>query len=209
MIGRIEQRVDLCHRHPLGRLSQLDDRVAGTDVAFPKNAEVEPRSAARSQQGGHPRLVHPNADAIAGHARLRDLEQRTADLIAVPDEHRIVWQSVDGEVLAELSVNEVVSFQSLLPIAIRLELVDKDGALLTAVPRDVALAVSGYIQAADTAAATHRILPDPGVHDAAVPLDVPGQSNVHRDEASHLGFVVSELRRQGWGDRLPRVVPFE
>jgi len=38
---------------------------------------------------------------------LRDLEHRAADLIAVSNAHGVIWQSLDREVLAELSVKEV------------------------------------------------------------------------------------------------------
>ena len=153
MIGRIQQRVDLGDGHPLLRLSHLHDVVAGAHLAFPEDAEVEPRPSAGRQQRRHPRLVHPDADAIAGHARLGDLEQRAADLIPVADAHHIVGQSFDREVLAELSVDEVGPLQLLLPVAIRFDLVDEDGALLTSVPGQVALTVSVQIQPADPAAA--------------------------------------------------------
>ena len=95
MTGRVEQRVDLGDGHSLLRLAHLHDFVAGAHLAFLKNAEVESRPSAGRQQCRHPRLVHPNADAIAGHARLRDLEERAADPIAVADAHGIVGQSFD------------------------------------------------------------------------------------------------------------------
>jgi len=117
---------------------------------------------------------------IAGNARLRDLEQRAADLITVADAHGIVGQSFDRKVLAELSVNEVGPVQLLLPMAIRFDLVDEDGALLATVPGQVALTVSVEIQPGNAAAATHWILPDGGVHCATLPLDVAWKSDVHR-----------------------------
>jgi hypothetical protein len=73
---------------------------------------------------------------------LRDLEQCTADLIPVADADGVVGQSLDREVFAELSVDEVGPLQLLLPIAIRLDLVDENGALLASVPGQVALTVS-------------------------------------------------------------------
>src|SRR5438477_12774528 len=142
MIGRIKERVDLCDSHSLFRLSHLYDFVAGADLAFLQHAEVEPRSSARCQQCRHPGFVHPNADAIAGNARLSDLEQRAADLITVADAHGTVGQSFDREVLAKLSVDEVGPLQLLLPIAVRFDLVDEDGSLFTPVPGQVALTVS-------------------------------------------------------------------
>src|SRR6058998_1163195 len=145
-----------------------------------QDAEVEPRPSAGCQQCRHAGLVHPNADAIAGDARLSDLEDCGADLITVADAHGIVGQSFNREVLAELSGDEVGPLQLLLPIAIRLDLVDEDGALLTSVPSQVTLTVAVQIQPADTATAAHRILPDPGVHSATLPLNVARKSDVHR-----------------------------
>ena len=180
MIGRIEERVDLCDGHSLVRLSHLHDFVAGAHLAFLQDAEVEPRPSAGCQQCRHPRLVHPNANAIAGNARLSDLEQCAADLITVADANGIVGQSFDREVLAELSVDEVGPLQLLLPVAIRFDLVDEGGSLLTPVAAQVALTVSVQIQPADPTAATHRIFPDPGVYSATLPLDIARKSDVHR-----------------------------
>jgi hypothetical protein len=110
---------------------------------------------------------------------LSDLEQRVANLITVADAHGIIGQVFDREVLAELSVDEVAPLQVFLPIAIRFDLVDKDGALLSSMSGQVALPVSFQVQPADPAAAAHRILPDSGVYRAPPPLDVAWQSDVH------------------------------
>ena len=48
------------------------------------------------------------------------------------------------------------------------------------VPGQVALTVSVQVQPTDPTAATHRILPDPGVHCATLPLDVARKADVHR-----------------------------
>jgi hypothetical protein len=181
MMGRIEKRVDLCYCHSLLSFSRLDDLIARSNLAFLENAQVEPRPSARCQQCRHPGLVHSNPDAIARNPRLRDLEQRAADLISVADAHGIVGQSFDGEVLAELSVNEVVPSQLFLPVTIRFNLVDEDGTLLTPVPSQVTLTVSGQIQPADSTAARHRILPDRRVHSATLPLDVARKSDIYRN----------------------------
>src|SRR5258705_5829880 len=172
MIRRIEERVDLCDSHSLLRLPDLHDFVVGAHVAFLQDAEVEPRPSAGCQQCRHPGLVHPNADAVAGNPRLSDLEHCTTYPVTVADAHGIVRQAFDREVLAKLSVDEVGPLQLLLPVAIRFDLVDEDRALLTAVPRQVALTVFVEIQAAHATAATHRILPDCSVHSATLPLDV-------------------------------------
>src|SRR6516165_12648573 len=138
MIGRIEKRVDLCDSHSLLRLSHLHDFVIGAYFAFLQDAEIESWPSARRQQRRHPGLVHPNADAIARYARCSDLEQCTADSITVADTNGIVRQSLDREVLAELSVDKVGPLQVLLPVAIRFDLVDEDGLLLTPVANQIA-----------------------------------------------------------------------
>jgi hypothetical protein len=68
----------------------------------------------------------------------------------------------------------------LLPVAIRFDLVDEDGSLLTTVAGAVALTVSIHIQSADPTAAMHRIFPDPGVYDATLPLNVARKPDVDR-----------------------------
>src|SRR6516225_4456281 len=118
MIGQIEQCVDLRDRHSLACLSHFGDFVAGADLAFPQDAEVEPRASAGCQQRGHARLARPNANAIAGNTRLSDLEQRAADLITVADADIVVWQALYREVLAELPMDEG-RVQLFLPVPIR------------------------------------------------------------------------------------------
>src|SRR5262245_8059737 len=172
MIRRVEQRVDFGDGHPLGGLSLLHEVVAGTNLALLQDANVEPRPSAGCQQCRHTRLVHPNANAIAGHARLRDFEQRTADPIAVADAHRFVGQSFNGEVLTELSVDEVRPLQLLLPVAVRFDLIDVDRTLLSPVSGQVALTVSVEIQTADPTAAPYRSLPNRGVDRTTLPRDV-------------------------------------
>lgn len=73
---------------------------------------------------------------------MADLEQGAAGLIPVADAHGMVGQSLDREILAELSMDEVGSLELLLPMAIGFDLVGEDGALLASVPGPVALPVS-------------------------------------------------------------------
>jgi hypothetical protein len=111
---------------------------------------------------------------------LSDLEKCGADLITVADAHRIVGQSFDREVLAELSVDEVSPLQLLLPIAIRFDLIHEDGSLLTTVPGQVPLTISLEIQPTDATPTTQEIFPDPGVYSAPLPRDVARKPDVHR-----------------------------
>ena len=79
-------------------------------------------------------LAQPHADPKAGDPRLGHLELGLTDPVPVADAHLVVGQPVDGEVLAELPVLEVVATEMLLPVPVRLDLVDEHGPLLAAVP---------------------------------------------------------------------------
>src|SRR5262245_5997630 len=107
MIGRIQKSVDFCDSHSLIRLSNLHNFVASAYFAFLRDAEVKPRMSAGCQQRRHPWFVHPDTNAIAGHARLSDLKQRTADLVTIADANGVIRQSFDRKIFAELSVDEV------------------------------------------------------------------------------------------------------
>src|SRR5689334_23086550 len=110
MIGCIEERVDRCDCHSLLRLRYLHDFVASAHFAFLQDAKVESWPSAGCQQCRHPRLVHSDADPIAGNTRLSDFEHGAADPITIADTHNVVEQSFDCEVLPELSVDEIGPF---------------------------------------------------------------------------------------------------
>ncbi len=187
MAGRVKQRVELGDRHPLLAFLDLDDVVAGADLALLQDAEVEPRPPARGQQRGHARLVHPDADAIAGDARLGDLEQGAADPVAIADKDAVVGQAFDREVLAELAVDEVAPSELLLPVAVGFDLVDEDRAALAAVAGEIALAVPVEIQPARAQTPRRRLLPDAGMYDAASPRDVAWEADIDRQQSGHAG----------------------
>src|SRR4029079_13660910 len=104
----------------------------------------------------------PDSDAIARHPRLGDLEDRLADPVPVADAEVTVGKTGDGEVLAELPGNELVSAQLLFPVAIRLELVDHHRPLLTAVATEVTLAVAVEGEPSPHHRARGRCLPGAG-----------------------------------------------
>src|SRR4029453_11011923 len=108
----------------------LDDLVSRTDLALPEHAQVEAGAMMGHEQRGHARLVHAQANPVAGDPWLRDLELRAADPVAIADAHLVVRQAVDREVLAEVSVREIVPAELPLPVAVRLDLVDQDRTLL-------------------------------------------------------------------------------
>ena len=56
---------------------------------------------------------------------MRDLEGGGADLVAVTDADLVVAQPLDGEVLTELAVLEVLASQMLGPMSVGVQLVDE------------------------------------------------------------------------------------
>src|SRR5262249_31373259 len=103
--------------------------------------------------------VHSDSNPVAGHSRLRHLEQRAANPITVTDANLIVRQSLHREVLAELSKHEIPSPQLLFPIAIGFDLVDENGPVLSTVPLQTSLAIAVDVQPCDLAAPPDRVLP--------------------------------------------------
>ena len=130
---QVEERVHFGNRHLFRPGGELEDLVPCPHHSFLEDAEVETRAVMGDKQRGNPRVVHADPYPVAGDARLADFEEGGADLVAVADANLVVAEPLDGEVLAELSVDEVVSSELALPVAIRIDLVDEDGTLLTAV----------------------------------------------------------------------------
>jgi hypothetical protein len=158
------------------------DARPGLHPPLGDDPQVEAGAVVADQQRGHLRLTQPQADPVAGDPRLSDLELGLADAVAVADADLVVGQPVDGEVLAEVAVAEVVPAEVLLPVPVRVELVDQHRALLAAAPGQVALAVAVDVEAADHGRAVHWLLPHPGVDRLALPVHVLGQADVHRHQ---------------------------
>src|ERR1700743_859927 len=188
MTGHVEQRTDLGHVHAFGSRRDLRDLVAGLDFAFLQHPEVEAGPAVLDPQCGHFRLVHPDTQPVAGDTRLRNLEQGSADPVTVSDAHLFVRQTVDREILAELPVDEIISPQLVLPIAIGIHLVDKNRAAFAAVAVQVPLSVTVYVKAAYHAWALNRRFPDTGMNRPALPGDVARQAHIDGKQASHPVF---------------------
>src|SRR5262245_38447977 len=149
MMGGVEQRIDLGHGHSLRSSADREDRVARADLSLLQDAEIEAGPPAGGQERGHLRLVHPDSDAVASGPGLRDLEHGRANPVAIADADLVVHQPLDGEVLAELPVRELAAAQPLLPVAVRLDLVDEDRSLLSPVAAEIALPVALEVEPAD------------------------------------------------------------
>ena len=179
---QVQQAVELGHGHSLRAALDPLHHVAGPDLPLLEHPEVEAGTAVCDQQRGHPWLAHPDSDAVTGDPRLADLEQRRTDAVTVTDADLVVREPLHGEILAELPVGEIVAAEELLPVAVRVDLVDEHRAVDAAVPLKVALAVAVDVEAANHPATVNGVLPDPGVNDPAFPFDVAGDADVHREQ---------------------------
>ena len=181
----------------------------GLHLALLEHPEVEARAVVGDEQRGNLRIVHADPDPVAGDAGLRHLEDRAADLVAIADAHLVVAESLDGEVLAELSVHEVVPSELAFPVPIRVDLVDEHRALLAAVARQIALTIAVNVEPADPAGTGHGILEDPGEDRPPLPGHVLRQADVDRqqrpDAAGPPTGARARLasRRGGCGSRRP------
>src|SRR5215213_9528480 len=174
----VEQRVHLRHRHPLGAGAELDDLVSRLHVPLLEHAEVEARAVVGDEQGGNPRVVHADPDAVTGDAGLADLEDGGADPVAVADADLVVTEPVDREVLAELPVDEVVASELAFPVPIGVDLVDEHGALLAAMPLEVALTVAVDVEPTHAARTRDRVLEDAGEDTPPLPSHVPRHADI-------------------------------
>jgi hypothetical protein len=183
--GEVQQRVDFRDRHLLLAGGDLDDVVARLHLALLEHPEVEARTAVGDQQRRDARILHPQPDPVTGDPGLGELEQRAADPVAVADAGLVVAEPLHGEVFAELPVDEVASPQLALPVAIGLDLVDEDRALLAAVAGEVTLAVALHVEPADATGAADGLLEDAREHGPALPRHLLRHADVDRQQGPH------------------------
>jgi hypothetical protein len=120
MTGKIEQAIDLGYGEVFRAVRNLYDFISGADSSFFDDAEIETRALVGNQEARHLRIVHADADAIAGDAGLGHLKERAADPVTIADADFTVGKAFDGEILAELPVFEISAFEMLLPVSVGL-----------------------------------------------------------------------------------------
>jgi hypothetical protein len=140
------------------------------------------------QQRGQLRLAQSQADPVTGDAGLGDLELRLADAVPVADADLVIGQAVDGQVLTEHAIGQVVAPEVLPPVVIGLDLVDEHRPLLAAVALGVALAVAIDVKAAHHLRTGHRLLPDTRENGLAMPRHVLRHPDIDRQQHRHPGL---------------------
>jgi hypothetical protein len=98
---------------------------------------------------------------------------------------------VNREILAELAVSEVVAAKLGLPIAVRIDLINKDRAMLAAMALQIALTIPVDVDPPHHSTALHRRFPDSGMDSFTLPRDVAREPNINREQARHL-FLVAD-----------------
>src|SRR6476619_2748945 len=201
LAGQVEQRVDIGDAELMRTPAGQHDVVARMDEALADNPEIEARAMLRDKEIGHLGHAEAHADAKAGDAGLSDFELGLADPVAVADADVAIGQPADGEVLPEVARLQVIAAQVVAPVVLRLGLVDHDGALLSAMPREVTLAVAVDVETTRHHRPLDRRLPDTGVNSLAVPrhilwhADVDGYQPGGHAVSSGQRFTTVDLQR--------------
>ena len=77
-------------------------------------------------------------------------------------------------------------FSSLLPVAVRIHLVDEHSAVLSTVTGQITLCVAIEVQPPNSASSLHRLLPHGRVDRLSAPCDLAGSARVHGQQPCHL-----------------------
>src|SRR3954468_3153254 len=127
MSGQVEQAVNLGNGDSLGTVDHFHNVVASPNFSFLQHAKIKPWSVMCNEKSRHSRVIHADADAVAGHARLAHFKYRIADSVLISNADFLIRKSFEGEVFSELPVDEVITSEKAFPIAIGIHLIDKDG----------------------------------------------------------------------------------
>jgi hypothetical protein len=92
----------------------------------------------------------------------------------------VVGKAVDSEILPKLSEGEIVACEEALPIAVGFGLVDKNGALFSAMTGEISLSIAIDIQFANDPPAFHGRFPDRSTDGLAIPGHLTRKTHVYR-----------------------------
>src|SRR5262249_3096486 len=146
---QIQESIHVGHRDAFWTIIDSYDVIARPNFSFLQHAKVEPWSVMCYEQGGHPRFIHANADAIARNARLCHFKHRITDAVSITDADLVISKSHNSEVLAELAKAKIIALKEVFPVMVGTHLIDKYGALLPSVTGKIRLRVTINIELAD------------------------------------------------------------
>jgi hypothetical protein len=116
---------------------------------------------------------------------LRDLKYRTADSVPVSDADLIVRQTIDSEILSELSELKIITPEFALPISIRLDLIDHHGTLFATMTLKICLAIAIKIQSPSKNTMRYGTLQDRGTNKLALPFNFAWKTDIDGQEFRH------------------------
>src|SRR5579864_1174974 len=160
MSWQIQQGVNIGHTDSLWTVSNFYDVIACTNFSLLQHAKIKSWSVMRYEQRWHSRFIHADADAVAGHARLRYFKYRITNAVSIADADLVIKESLDGEVFSELAESKIVAAQEALPVMVRIHLVDEYGAVLSAVTGEICLRITIDIEFAHHSPPRNRRFPD-------------------------------------------------
>jgi hypothetical protein len=112
------------------------------------------------EQGYHPRFIHANTDAVAGHARLGHFKYRASDAVSIANADLVIKKSLNRKIFTELPVDEVITPEKAFPIAIGFLLLNINGPLLPAVTGEIGLGVAVKVELAHHSPSIRLRFPD-------------------------------------------------
>jgi hypothetical protein len=124
----------------------------------------------------------PDAKLEAGHARLRDHEQRRAHANSISDVHGFLSQPLGREILAKHTPGQFHAGQFLSPVGIMLRRVSVHRLVRPAVHREIGLPVAVKIQLRHLHPARNRLLENSRADGKRFPLNFARQSYIHRKD---------------------------
>ena len=124
-----------------------------------------------------------------------------------PMQNLVVGQAVDGQVLTELAIGQVVAPEVLAPVLVGLDLVDEHGPLLATVALRVTLTVAVDVKTAHHLRPGNRLLPDARVNGLAMPRDVLGHPHIDRQQHRHVPIIPRGTGLSHPGESLVRPGP--
>src|SRR5207245_4636283 len=153
---------DLEYRRSVPGFGNPFDGLARGDAAFLEDRQVESRSAACEESPDHVGPPEPDAEFVAGKARLRHLQQGRADAQVRPDAELPFREALCRQVLPERAPGQVRPFEFLPPEGIVFARVCVDGLRRASVDREIRLTVSDEAKGPDMDATCNRFLENPG-----------------------------------------------
>src|SRR5579862_6513035 len=179
MPRQIKEGVNLGHAEPLWTISDFYDVVARPNFSFLQHAEVESWSVMFHEQSRHPRFIHANADAVAGHTRLRHFKNCVTNAVAIPNADLVIGKPFNSEVFSELAEDEIFASKQTFPVLIGASLINKNGALLPTMTSQIALRIAIDIERPHHSSPLDWTFPNRGADNFPVPCHVAWKTDIY------------------------------